>query len=409
MPLHVWLPDSMEGPTPISALIHAATMVTAGIYMVCRMSPLFEYSSTALSVMLVVGATTALFTGILALVQNDIKRIIAYSTLSQLGYMVAALGASAYAAGIFHLATHACFKALLFLAAGSVIIALHHEQNIQKMGNLRYFLPITYISFLIGALALSAIPPFAGFYSKTAIIEWVRGTHILGGRYAYFCLLIATFFTALYTFRLFFLVFYTGERFDPHIRDSIHEPRWVMWAPVLLLAIPSTLLGFFLDASILKENSLLGDAIKVLPIHMLHEVHLSAIQLLFDSWYHPAVWFTFAGVLVAWWTVIKHPAIREAFISRFSLVYKILKDKYGFDELYQAVFVKGGKKLADNLFYVADVRWLDNDIINGTGKLIIKFSAKLRCLQSGYLYHYAFAMILGVLLFLVWLFWQVIR
>ena len=404
MPLHVWLPDSMEGPTPISALIHAATMVTAGVYMVCRMSPLFEYSTTALSVMLIVGASTALFTGILALVQNDIKRIIAYSTLSQLGYMVAALGASAYAASMFHLVTHACFKALLFLAAGSVIIALHHEQNIQKMGSLRRYLPITYVTFLLGSLALSAIPPFSGFYSKAAIIEWVHSSHIFGSSYAYFSLLVAAFFTALYTFRLFFLVFYTNDRLDPQIKRPVHEPGWVMWVPPLLLAVPSVFLGFLMDKPILV-NGLLNDALKVLPIHMLHGVHLDALNQMLDSVYHLAMWFTMFGILVAWITVIKYPDLRQFFIQRFSGIYRILMDKYGFDILYQAVFVRGGQRLADNLYRVADMRWLDDDVVNGTGRLIMKFSARLRRIQSGYLYHYAFAMILGVLLFLAGLFW----
>jgi len=398
MPLHVWLPESMEGPTPISALIHAATMVTAGVYMVSRMSPLFEYSATALSVVLIIGATTALFTGILALVQNDIKRVIAYSTLSQLGYMVAALGVSAYAAGMFHLVTHACFKALLFLTAGAVIIALHHEQNIQKMGNLRRYLPITYVSFLIGALALSAIPPFSGFYSKDAIIEAVSASNIFGGNYAYICLLLGAFFTSLYSFRLFFLVFHTNERFDTHAK--ICEPGWVMWLPSLILVIPSIVLGFLLVNPILNAH-LLGNAIKVLPIHLPQETSLSAVQQLMNFWRHPAIWFALAGIFVAWVTVIKYPSMRQFFIQRFSWLYRILINKYGFDTFNQWVFVKGGKRLADVLFYVTDLRWLDGYVVNGTGRLIVLFSAKLKRLQTGYLYHYAFAMILGVLLFIL--------
>ncbi len=438
MPLHVWLPESMEGPTPISALIHAATMVTAGVYMVSRMSPLFEYSATALSVVLIIGATTALFTGILALVQNDIKRVIAYSTLSQLGYMVAALGVSAYAAGMFHLVTHACFKALLFLTAGAVIIALHHEQNIQKMGNLRRYLPITYVSFLIGALALSAIPPFSGFYSKDAIIEAVSASNIFGGNYAYICLLLGAFFTSLYSFRLFFLVFHTNERFDVDMathsisscnearaksssavyeqvheqrdkratklqlerRRVVHEPGWVMWLPSLILVIPSIVLGFLLVNPILNAH-LLGNAIKVLPIHLPQETSLSAVQQLMNFWRHPAIWFALAGIFVAWVTVIKYPSMRQFFIQRFSWLYRILINKYGFDNFNQWVFVKGGKRLADVLFYVTDLRWLDGYVVNGTGRLIVLFSAKLKRLQTGYLYHYAFAMILGVLLFIL--------
>lgn len=402
MPLHVWLPDSMEGPTPISALIHAATMVTAGVYMISRMSPLFEYSTTALSVVLIIGATSALFTGFLALVQNDIKRVIAYSTLSQLGYMIAALGASAYAAGMFHLITHACFKALLFLTAGSVIIALHHEQNIQKMGNLRRYLPITFVSFLIGALALSAVPPFSGFYSKDAIIQAVRFAQVPGANYAYFCLLVGVFVTALYTFRLFFLVFYTNERVEPRVPRPIHEPRWTMWAPSIVLAIPSVFLGFLLYEPMLKPNGLLGQTVKVLPSHQHLETGLNAWIQLANFWQQPSVWLGLGGILVAWLTVVKYPAIRHYFTQRFSLIYRILLSKYGFDSFNQLVFVKGGRRLAGVLFNVMDMKWLDGYIVNGSGRLVTDFSRKLRRLQSGYLYHYAFAMILGVLAFLVW-------
>lgn len=400
MPLHVWLPDSMEGPTPISALIHAATMVTAGVYMVSRLSPLFEYSATALSVVLLVGATTALFTGILALVQNDIKRVIAYSTLSQLGYMVAALGASAYTASLFHLATHACFKALLFLAAGSVIMALHHEQNIQKMGNLRRYLPITYATFLVGSLALIAIPPFSGFYSKTAIIEWVHESHQVGAHYAYLCLVFAAFFTALYTFRLFFLVFHTQARTDVSHQPSIKEPHWTLWLPPLLLTIPAMVLGYVLDGPLMMKN-VLGDSIKVLPAHLLQQPPLNAIQQMFDVWHHPAMWFTLAGIGVAWLSVIKYPHVRQIFIDRCAWFYRLLVNQYGFDRFNQWVFVEGAKRLADVLFNVADVRWLDGVLVNGTGRLITQFSTQLKRLQSGYLYHYLFAMVLGVLFFLL--------
>ncbi|MFN7097883.1 MAG: NADH-quinone oxidoreductase subunit L, partial [Gammaproteobacteria bacterium] len=259
MPLHVWLPESMEGPTPISALIHAATMVTAGVYMVARMSPLFELSATALSFVLIIGSTTALFTGILALVQNDIKRVIAYSTLSQLGYMIAALGASAYSAGMFHLFTHACFKALLFLAAGSVILGMHHEQDMRKMGNLWKYMPITYVTFLVGALALCAIPPFSGFYSKDTIIDAIHVASIPGAKYAYICVLLGSFVTALYTFRAFFLTFHTKERMDEHTREHIHESKAVVLVPLIILAIPSILMGwFFAGPMLFDQNSLLG-------------------------------------------------------------------------------------------------------------------------------------------------------
>jgi NADH-quinone oxidoreductase subunit L len=403
MPLHVWLPESMEGPTPISALIHAATMVTAGVYMVSRMSSMFEYSPTALSVVLIVGATTALFTGILALVQNDIKRVIAYSTLSQLGYMVAALGASAYAASIFHLVTHACFKALLFLAAGSVIIALHHEQNIQKMGNLKRYLPLTYITFLVGALALSAIPPFSGFYSKDAIIEAVSVSEIFGAGYAYICLLLGTFITALYIFRAVFLVFYTDERIDPAIK-KVNEPGWPFWVPCVVLAVPSVILGFVLNAPMLQANGILSRAVTVLPTHFSHQLYLTSTERFLLFWQRPSVWFALLGILVAWFTVVKQPNIRTRLIERFSWIYQLLLRKYGFDMFNQKVFVVGGKRLAAFLFNVADMRWLDGYVVNGTGHLIARFSQKLKRLQSGYLYHYVFAMILGLLVFLIGLF-----
>jgi NADH-quinone oxidoreductase subunit L len=266
VPLHVWLPESMEGPTPISALIHAATMVTAGVYMVSRMSPIYEFSNTALSVVLIIGATGALFTGLLAVVQKDIKRIVAYSTLSQLGYMVVGLGASAYAASMFHLITHAFFKALLFLAAGSVILAMHHEQDIRKMGNLRRYLPITYITFLIGTLSLCAIPPFAGFYSKDSIIEAVHFTNLPGSSYAYYCVLIGAFVTALYSFRALFVVFHTKERMDDHTRHELKEPHWVVTAPLVILAIPSAIAGIILVGPMLYQDpSLFGTSIFVLP------------------------------------------------------------------------------------------------------------------------------------------------
>jgi NADH-quinone oxidoreductase subunit L len=399
VPLHVWLPDSMEGPTPISALIHAATMVTAGVYMVARMSPLFEYSSTALSVVLIIGATSAFFIGILALVQNDIKRIIAYSTISQLGYMIAALGASAYAAGIFHLLTHACFKALLFLTAGSVIIALHHEQDIRKMGNLYRYLPITYVTFLLGALALSAIPPFAGFYSKDAIIASVHQSHLFGAHYAYVCLLLGAFVTALYTFRMFFLVFHSNERLDPTIKP-VSEPRWVMWLPSVILAIPSVALGWFLFEPMLMKNGWLANATRVLPIHQTAEASLNPLTALLLCWQEPSFWFALLGILAAWISVMKYPYFDERLAKRFAWTHRLLLHKYGFDAFNQWVFVRGGKRLASFLFNVADLQWLDGYIVNGTGRLVNRISLKLRQLQSGYLYHYAFAMILGILVLL---------
>lgn len=408
MPLHVWLPESMEGPTPISALIHAATMVTAGVYMVARMSPLFEYSPTALSVVLVIGATGALFTGILAIVQTDIKRIIAYSTLSQLGYMVVALGASAYAAGIFHLITHACFKALLFLAAGSVILAMHHEQDIRQMGNLRKYLPITYVCFFIGAWALAALPPFAGFYSKDAIIDAVHLSTLPGARYAYFCVLAGTLVTAFYIFRAFFLVFHTQERMDAKVRAEIKESPWVIWLPLIVLAIPSVAIGAVLVGPILfKANSLLGLSLFVLPQdNVLNKMALDyhgPLLMILHGFYSITFWFAFTGLLLAWLFYLKLPHLPQIFAQRFSGIYKLLRDKYGFDDFNQIVFVHGTQKLADVFYTVGDEKILDEQLVNGSGRMINWFSKVLRKLQSGYLYQYAFVMIIALLLFLAWL------
>ncbi len=407
MPLHVWLPESMEGPTPISALIHAATMVTAGIYLVSRMSPLFEYSNTALSFVLIVGATGALFTGILALVQNDIKRVVAYSTLSQLGYMIAALGASAYGAGIFHLITHAFFKALLFLAAGSVILACHHEQDMRKMGGLYKYLPVTYISFLIGALALCAIPPFSGFYSKDAIIDAVGMTTIFGGHYAYYCVLIGTFVTALYTFRAFFLTFHTTERFDEQTRSHLHESPWVVLIPLIVLAIPSVCAGFILAKPFLYQTpSILDGSIFILPNHNVIAAlatHFTGhMQHLLDSFHTLTLWFAIAGIFSAWLFYQRMPNLPAKCAQRFKILYTILIDKYGFDRFNEKVIVKNTRTLADFSFNVADVKILDGIIVNGAGRLVTWFSSVVRRLQSGYLFHYALVMIVGLLGLLFW-------
>lgn len=407
MPLHVWLPESMEGPTPISALIHAATMVTAGVYMLARMSPLFEYSPVALSVVIVIGATGALFMGLLAIVQNDIKRIIAYSTLSQLGYMVVAIGASAYAAGIFHLLTHACFKALLFLAAGSVILAMHHEQDIRQMGNLRKYMPITYVSFFIGAWALAALPPFAGFYSKEAIISAAHLAKIPGAEYAYYCVLLGTFVTAFYIFRAFFLVFHTQERMPENIRADLQESPWVVWVPLVALAIPSVVVGALLVGPILFDSSsLLGNSIFVLPQNnVLAELALEykgPIAAVTHAIFSLPFWLAAAGFISAWIFYVKLPGLPAYFAQRFSLLYSILIRKYGFDDFNQIVFVRGGQKMAHE-FFVGDVKILDYFFVDGSGRLIAWCSRVLRKLQSGYLYHYAFAMIFGLLGFLVWL------
>lgn len=408
VPLHIWLPESMEGPTPISALIHAATMVTAGVYMVARMSPLFDLSVTALSVVLIFGALGALFLGLIALVENDIKRVIAYSTMSQLGYMMAGNGASAYPAGIFHLVTHACFKALLFLAAGAVIIALHHEQNMRRMGNLWKYLPVTYITFLIGALSLSAIPPFAGFYSKDAIIEAVsRATMIPGFHFAYICLLIGAFVTALYIFRAFFLTFH-GKAAVSH--ENVHEPRWVMLVPMIILAIPSIGLGAVLIYPMLyAKHSLLGNSIFMDPnmdvLGQMANDYPGYLEAIVESFFNFPFWFAVAGIVCAWVCYVQLPDLPRLIQNRLSLIYKVLVNKYGFDTFYQVVFVRGGQILSNFLYRKADLKLIDDTLVNGSGRSVTLFSRIMRKMQSGYLYHYAFAMILGLCAFLLWMLW----
>ncbi len=408
MPLHVWLPESMEGPTPISALIHAATMVTAGIFMLARMSPLFELSQTALTLVLVIGATGALFTGMVGVVQHDIKRVIAYSTLSQLGYMTAACGASAFAAGIFHLMTHACFKALLFLAAGSVITAMHHEQDLRKMGGLYKYMPITYITFLVGALALSAIPPFAGFYSKDAIIEAVHNSTIPGHTYSYYCVLFGSFVTALYIFRAFFLAFHGKERIPADTKKHLRESPWVMWVPLIALAIPSTVIGALLAYPLLyKANSLFGNSIFVLPKYDV----LKGMAANYHGWFSYALhafitwpfWFAVSGIFTAWFCCWYMPNIREVITRRIAWFYYILVKKYGFDDFNQIVFAHGGRRLGQFFYYVTDAKFIDDYLVNGSGRAIQWGARMVRRIQSGYLYHYAFAMIIGLLVFLGWL------
>lgn len=407
MPLHIWLPESMEGPTPISALIHAATMVTAGVYMVARLSPLFELSSTALSFILIIGATTALFTGILGIVQNDIKRVIAYSTLSQLGYMVAALGASAFAAGIFHLATHAAFKALLFLAAGSVILAMHHEQDMRKMGGLAKRLPITYICFLIGALSLAAIPPFAGFYSKDAIIEAVHTSTITGSGYAYYALVIGAFFTALYIFRALFMTFHGKSRMDAATQSHVKESSWVVWLPLILLAIPATILGIVLIKPILfASQSMLGDAIYVAPqndvlSHMAHEFQ-GVWTMAGHAFFTAPLLLALLGIMVAYIFYILKPEWPAKLVKHCQWLYYILIKKYGFDAFNNLVFVRGTKAIAGFCYKVLDMDVIDDGLINGSGRGIRWLSLRLKKMQTGYLYHYALAMIIGVLAFLLW-------
>jgi len=403
VPLHVWLPDSMEGPTPISALIHAATMVTAGIFMVARMSPLYELSTMALSVILVIGAITALFMGFLGLVQNDIKRVVAYSTLSQLGYMTVALGASAYAAGVFHLMTHAFFKALLFLAAGSVIIAMHHEQDIRKMGGLKKYMPITYWCMLIGSLALIGFPGFAGFFSKDAIIEAVRTSTNPAATFAFGCVLIGVFVTALYSFRMFFLVFHGEERIEDSARAHLHESPKVVTIPLLLLAIPSVVIGAIAVGPMLF-GGYFGNSIYVAEandvLSKLGENFTGPLGFILHGLITPAFWFAAAGVLSAWYLYMKNPALPSVVKDKLSGIHRVLVDAYGFDRFNDAFFAAGSRKLGHFFWQVGDVKGIDGVMVNGTANSIVRLASVLRNTQTGYLYHYAFTMILGLLLLL---------
>jgi len=423
VPLHVWLPDSMEGPTPISALIHAATMVTAGIFMVARMSPFFELSEGALSFVMIIGATGALFTGLIGIVQNDIKRVVAYSTLSQLGYMTVALGVSAYAGAVFHLMTHAFFKALLFLGAGSVIIAMHHEQDMRYMGGLRKYMPITWITMWIGSLALVAIPFTSGFYSKDAIIEAVGESHRWGAGYAYFCVMAGAFVTALYTFRQMYLTFHGKERFTvvhdhghhPEHRDdhghheagimhqTPHESPWVVTLPLILLAIPSLLVGFFTIGPMLfgdwfgqaihveEANNVLGE--------LAGEFHGAAAMALhgFRSWPFALVVLAFA---IQTYIYLFNPAMAGRIRNALKPLYNVLNHKYWFDAMYYVVFARGGVALGRLFWKAGDAAVIDGAMVNGSAGLVQRIAAGVRRVQSGYLYHYAFAMILGLILLL---------
>ena len=407
VPLHVWLPDSMEGPTPISALIHAATMVTAGVFMVARMSPLFEMSETALSFVLIVGATTALFMGLIGLVQSDIKRVVAYSTLSQLGYMVAALGASAYAAGIFHLMTHAFFKALLFLAAGSVIIAMHHDQDIRNMGGLRKYMPITWITALVGSLALIGFPGFSGFFSKDAIIEAVGNSHLFGSGYATLLLTIGVLITALYSFRMYFLVFHGQERMDEHTRHHLHETPWVVTVPLILLAIPSVIIGWLTVEPLLVGNWFNSGDWQPIVVHHGHDT----LHHLAEHWHGQAAFvlhgltglpfFLAMGGLVTaavvWWLLFRrNPQIDEQLQALGGPVTRVLLDKYGFDDFNQRVFGDGGQSLGNALWHRGDRVVIDGAIVNGSARSVGRLAGVARLLQTGYLYHYAIAMIVGL-------------
>jgi NADH-quinone oxidoreductase subunit L len=406
VPLHVWLPDSMEGPTPISALIHAATMVTAGIFMVARMSPLFELSEAALSFILIIGATTAFFMGLLGLVQNDIKRVVAYSTLSQLGYMTVALGASAYSAAIFHLGTHAFFKALLFLAAGSVIIAMHHKQDMREMGGLWKIMPITWITSLIGTLALIGFPGFAGFYSKDAIIVAVGDSQLAGASYAYACVVAGVFITSLYSFRLYFMVFHGKPRMDDHTREHLHETSAVVWMPLVLLAIPSVIIGGLYAGPMLVDG-MLGDAIHVDKAHETLDAFASHWHGAWEFALHGFTQLPFflgaAGFAVAWYLYIVSPQTPAKISAALRPVVMVLEAKYGFDRFNEVVFAGGARRLGGQLWRKADAGFIDGVLVNGTAKLVGQISSVVRHLQTGFLYHYAFAMILGLLAFLAWI------
>ncbi|WP_428624125.1 NADH-quinone oxidoreductase subunit L [Sedimenticola sp.] len=405
VPLHVWLPDSMEGPTPISALIHAATMVTAGVFMVTRMSPLYELSETALTFVLVIGATTALFTGLIGVVQNDIKRVVAYSTLSQLGYMMVALGVSAYAAGVFHLMTHAFFKALLFLAAGSVIIGMHHDQDIRNMGGIRKYMKITWITSLIGSLALIGLPGSSGFFSKDAIIEAVHHSTIAGSSYAYFAVVSGVFITALYSFRMYFLVFHGNGPRDEHAAAHLHESPLVVTVPLMLLAVPSLFIGMFTVGDMVF-GEWFKDAIFVLPEHnTLEEIGFHGTWAFFTHGiFGLPTLLAASGVAVAFIFYIKKPALAEAWKKRFESVgiYQMLDKKYGFDETYQALFAGGSRGIGNLLWGLGDRGLIDGLIINGSARSIGRFAGWVRHIQTGYLFHYAIAMILGLLVLLTW-------
>jgi len=410
-PLHVWLPDSMEGPTPISALIHAATMVTAGIFMVARMSPLFELSEVALSFVMLIGAFTALSMGLIGIVQNDVKRVIAYSTLSQLGYMTVALGVSAYSAAIFHLMTHAFFKALLFLGAGSVIIAMHHEQDMRYMGGLRKYMPVTWITAWLGTLALVGFPFFAGFYSKDAIIEVVAESHRWGSEFAYFAGVAGVFVTSIYSFRLLYLTFHGKERFKVDHDSGDHPPSGtlahapkesplVVTIPLILLAIPSVIIGWmtiepvlfggWLDDSIfvLDKNNVVAELGE--HFHGATAMGMHAISTL-------PFWLMIAGLVLSTVIYLFRPSIADTVRKRMPFLYRLLENKYYFDEFYQKVFAQGSVKLGTNLWKKADAGFIDNGIVNGSARVVEWFAARVRRWQTGFLYDYAFAMIIGLI------------
>ena len=428
-PLHVWLPDSMEGPTPISALIHAATMVTAGLFMVSRMSPMYELSTAALSVIMVVGAITALFMGFLGTIQNDIKRVVAYSTLSQLGYMTVALGVSAYSVAMFHVMTHAFFKALLFLAAGSAIIGMHHDQDMRRMGNLKKYMPITWITMLLGNLALIGTPFFSGFYSKDSIIEAVKFSNLSGSGFAYFAVLASVFVTAFYAFRQYFMVFHGKEKWretehhhsdghDEHHHglgrnDNPHESPWVVTLPLILLAIPSVFIGY-----IAIEPLLYGGFFKDV-IYVNHEAHPvmtqmaeafhhhgGALGMVAHSFQTPVLYLALAGVAAAWLLYVKAPHLPAKIAAAFKPVYTLLENKYYLDTVYFAVFAKGSRALGNVFWKAVDTAVIDNGVVNGSAKAVGALAAQVRKMQTGFIYTYAAAMVFGVLVLIAVFFWE---
>jgi len=424
-PLHVWLPDSMEGPTPISALIHAATMVTAGIFMVARMSPLFELSDTALSFILVIGAITALFMGFLGIIQNDIKRVVAYSTLSQLGYMTVALGASAYSVAVFHLMTHAFFKALLFLAAGSVIIGMHHDQDIRNMGGLRKYMKITWITSLLGSLALIGTPLFSGFYSKDSIIEAVHESHLWGSGFAYFAVVAGVFVTAFYSFRMYFLVFHGKEHFhhkpfpgehdhhdDDHGHGHAHVPHespWVVWLPLVLLAVPSVIIGgltieHMLYGEFFKDSIFVDESRHHAMKEMAEAFHGAGAMALHGLTSLP-FWLALAGVVTAYVFYMVKPEIPAAIKARTGFINRVLENKYYFDWFNENVLAAGARLLGMGLWKGGDGALIDGVLINGTARGIGGIASVVRLVQTGYLYWYALVMILGVIGLMTWQLW----
>ena len=427
-PLHVWLPDSMEGPTPISALIHAATMVTAGLFMVSRMSPMYELSTTALSVIMIIGAITALFMGFLGTIQNDIKRVIAYSTLSQLGYMTVALGVSAYSVAMFHVMTHAFFKALLFLAAGSVIIGMHHDQDMRNMGGLRKYMPITWLTMLIGNLSLIGTPFFSGFYSKDSIIEAVKMSHLPGSGFAYFAVLASVFVTAFYAFRQYFIVFHGKERWrevghDHHTHghddghhhglapdQNPHESPLVVTLPLMLLAIPSVIIGYLtiqpmLYGDFFKDVIFVDTAAHPVMHEMAQEFH-GAMAMVTHSITSPVLYLAIGGVVAAWFLYCAAPQLPAKIQAACKPIYRLLENKYYLDAIYFAVFARGARVLGNLFWKVGDTMIIDNGIVNGAARAVGSIAAQVRKMQTGFVYTYAATMVFGLLVMIVAFFWN---